>query len=36
MKTFYQILGNTKFYRLLSDRYMKENVNPVLEMEPSA
>jgi len=29
------IAMNSKFYRLLSDRYMKDNDNPVLEMEPS-
>ena len=29
------IAMNSKFYRLLSDRYMKDNNNPVLEMEPS-
>jgi DHA3 family multidrug efflux protein-like MFS transporter len=30
------IAMNTKFYRLLSDQYMKDNANPVLEMEPSS
>jgi DHA3 family multidrug efflux protein-like MFS transporter len=30
------IAMNTKFYRLLSDRYMKDNGNPVLDMEPSS
>ncbi len=29
------IAMNSKFYRLLSDRYMKDKGNPVLEMEPS-
>jgi DHA3 family multidrug efflux protein-like MFS transporter len=29
------IAMNSKFYRLLSDRYMKDKGSPVLEMEPS-
>ena len=30
------IAMNTKYYRLISDRYMKANANPILEMEPSS